>query len=457
MKKNDIVRLTITDMTSDGSGVGKLDTGEVVFVPDTAVNDICDVKILKVKKNLCFAKIEKIIEKSEHRIEPKCPVSTRCGGCVYRHISYEEEMRVKHKKVYDAVTRIGKIDGEKVKAIVGADFDRTDRYRNKAQIPVAIGKNGDVEMGFYSRHSHRIACCDDCLLSPEIFTQISKTFKEFISKYKYLVYNEENHSGKIRHLYLRIGEKTGEVMVCVVVNGKSFDHQEELFNSIIEKYPQVKSIVINVNREKTNVILGLENIVVFVKESITDVLCDLEFELSPLAFYQVNRIQAQRLYEKARDYADLHGDEILMDLYCGTGTIGLSMAKSCKELIGVEIIDKAIENAKKNALHNGITNARFICSDATKAGVQLEKEGLSPDVVIVDPPRKGLTPELIDTIVKMSPKRVVYVSCDPATLARDLKQFEEQEYSVKEITPFDLFPRTHHCESVALLIKGENV
>ncbi|MBQ8056768.1 MAG: 23S rRNA (uracil(1939)-C(5))-methyltransferase RlmD [Ruminococcus sp.] len=439
-------------MTSDGSGVGKADS-MVIFVPDTAVGDVCDVRILKVKKNVCYGKVEKIIERSDDRVDPVCPVSSRCGGCVYRHMSYDAELRIKHKKVYDAVTRIGKVDGDKVKEIIGAYENQTNRYRNKAQIPVGLSKTGEVEMGFYSRHSHRIAPCDDCLLSPEIFTQISDTFKEFVTKYPYLIYSEEKHSGKIRHLYLRIGEKTGEVMVCVVVNGRSFDHQDELFNSIIEKYPEVKSIVINVNKAKTNVILGYENIVVFGKESITDVLCGLKFELSPLAFYQVNRTQAQRLYEKAKEYADLSGNEVLIDLYCGTGTIGLSMANSCKTLIGVEIIDEAIENAKKNAENNGISNARFICGDAEKAATELQKEGITPDVIIVDPPRKGLTEKLIHTIVEMNPKRVVYVSCDPATLGRDLKIFEELQYFAKEITPVDLFPRTAHCESVCLLSK----
>ena len=456
MKKNDIVRLEIIDMTSEGSGVARADDGTVVFVPDTAVGDVLDVRILKVKKNLSFGKVEKIIEQSPDRITPDCEVSYKCGGCVYRHINYEAELKVKRKKVYDAVTRLGKIDGGKVKDIVGAYDDEVNRYRNKAQIPVGLSKTGEVQLGFYCRHSHNIASCDDCLLSPVIFTQISETFKEFITKYKYLVYDEEKHSGKIRHLYLRIAEKTNEVMVCIVVNGKSFDHQEELFSAIKEKYPQVKSIVINVNKAKTNVILGFQNIVVYGKETITDELCGLNFELSPLAFYQVNRTQAQRLYEKARDYANLSGDEILMDLYCGTGTIGLSMAKSCKELIGVEIIDKAIENANRNAKNNGVENARFICADAEKAAIQLKQEGITPDVIIVDPPRKGLTEKLIETIVEMNPKRVVYVSCDPATLGRDLKLFEELQYSVEEITPFDLFPRTAHVESVCSLSRNKD-
>lgn len=450
MNKNDIIQLNIIDMTADGSGVGKCD-GTVVFVPDTAVGDICDVRILKVKKNLCYGKIENIIEKSPDRIEPQCKVSTKCGGCVYRHISYDAELSIKQKKVYDAVTRIGKVAGDKVKTIVGAESDRVDRYRNKAQIPVGLSKNAAAQMGFYCRHSHIIADNDDCLLSPDIFTKISNTFREFVTKYPYLIYNEETHTGKIRHLYLRVGEETCEVMVCVVVNGREFEHQDKLFNSIIEKYPEVKSIVINVNREKTNVILGQENITVYGKEAISDVLCGLQFELSPLAFYQVNRTQAQRLYEKAREYAGLSEDDVLIDLYCGTGTIGLSMARYCKEVIGVEIIPQAIENAKINAQRNGIDNAKFICGDATKAAARLRQDGITPQVVIVDPPRKGLTENLIDTIVEMAPKRVVYVSCDPATLGRDLKQFEENDYSVKEIAPFDLFPRTAHVESVALL------
>lgn len=451
MNKNDIVKLNIIDMTADGSGVGRCSDGTVVFVPDSAVGDVCQVRILKVKKNLCYGKIESIVEESADRIQPQCKVSTKCGGCVYRHISYDAELSVKQKKVYDAVTRIGKVAGDKVQTIVGADSDRVDRYRNKAQIPAGLNKSGQVQMGFYCRHSHIIADNDDCLLSPLVFTQISNTFKEFVTKYPYLIYNEETHEGKIRHLYLRIGEQTREVMVCVVVNGREFEHQDELFNSIIEKYSDVKSIVINVNHEKTNVILGQENITVYGKDTISDELCGLRFELSPLAFYQVNRTQAQRLYEKAREYADLGGDDVLIDLYCGTGTIGLSMAKYCKSLIGVEIIEQAIENAKINAQRNGINNATFICADATKAAEKLKQDSIKPDVIIVDPPRKGLTENLIDTIVEMAPRRVVYVSCDPATLGRDLKQFEENNYSVKEITPFDLFPRTAHVESVALL------
>lgn len=451
MNKNDIIRLNIVDMTSDGSGVGKCDDGTVVFVPDTAIGDVCDVRILKVKKSVAYGKVESVLVASKDRVEPKCNVSKKCGGCVYRHLSYESEKQIKQKKVFDAVTRIGKIDGSLVKDIVGAYDDQTDRYRNKAQIPVALNKNGEVEMGFYGRHSHRVVSCDDCLLSPQIFTDISNDVKAFLSKYPHLVYNEEQHIGKIRHLYLRIAQHTGQIMVCVVVNGRGFEHQDELFNSIIEKYSEVKSIVVNVNKAKTNVILGTDNVVVYGKESITDVLCGLEFELSPLAFYQVNRVQAQRLYEKAKECAQLSKDDVLFDLYCGTGTIGLTMAKDCKKLIGVEIIEQAIVNANKNALNNNITNAQFICADAQKAAFDLKQQGVAPDVVVVDPPRKGLTEELIGTIVAMNPKRVVYVSCDPATLARDLKQFEDSNYSVKEITPFDLFPRTSHVESVALL------
>lgn len=453
MKKNDIVRMQIVDMTADGSGVAKTENGEVVFVKDSAVSDVCDIRILKVKKNLSYGKIEKIISKSADRVDSDCEISARCGGCVYRHISYDSELAIKQKKVCDAVCRIGGLDKSLVKDIIGAS-DRVDRYRNKAQIPMQRDANGEAVMGFYSRHSHKVVDCMDCKISPEIFGQISLLVKEFISKYPHLIYDEQSHSGKLRHLYLRIGEATGEVMVCFVVNGESFEHQDEIFNSILEKYPEVKSIIINVNTKDTNVILGNKNITVYGKDKITDVLCGLKFELSPLSFYQVNRLQAQRLYEKAREYAQLSSDDVLLDLYCGTGTIGLTMAGFCKQLIGVEIIEDAVKNARQNAENNGIDNAQFICSDATNAAEKLKQDGTKPTVVVVDPPRKGLTPKLVDTITQMSPDRVVYVSCDPATLARDLKQFTENNYSVKEITPVDLFPRTAHVESVALIVRG---
>ena len=448
MTKNDIIQLHITAMTSDGDGIGRTDDGMVVFVPNTAVGDVIRARILKVKKSVAYAKIEEILTPSADRITPDCDVCSQCGGCVYRHISYEAELKLKRQKVIDAVTRIGGLSADLVIDIIPSK--NIDCYRNKAQIPVALDQNGKPLMGFYARHSHRIVPKQICKLSPEIFNQIAIDFYSFIEKYPFLIYSENNRKG-IRHLYLRYAESTGDVMVCVVAGKDDFAHSEELFNSLVEKYPSVKSIVININPDDTNVILGRKNRLVYGAPALTDTLCGLSFDISPLSFYQVNRSQAERLYEKAREYAALTGKETLLDLYCGTGTIGLSMAKDCKTLIGAEIIPDAVENAKKNAEKNGITNARFLCADAAQAAEQLRAEGIQPDVIVVDPPRKGLTADLIETIARMSPERVVYVSCDPATLARDLKLFTEKNYSIKEITPCDMFPRTSHVEAVVMM------
>ncbi len=452
MKKNDIIRLNIVSMTSDGDGVGRTDENIVVFVPNTAVGDVLDARILKVKKNIAYGKIESLITPSEDRITPDCAVCEKCGGCVYRHISYSAELGIKRQKVIDAVTRIGHLDASLVQEIIPSE--NIDAYRNKAQIPVSFDREGNPVMGFYARHSHRIVQELDCRLSPAVFNEIAKEFYSFFEKYPELIYTENNRSG-IRHLYLRYAESSADVMVCVVAGRDDFPHSDELFDSLKEKYSQIKSIVINTNPNDTNVILGAKNRTVYGGEYLTDILCGKRFAISPLSFYQVNRSSAERLYQKARDYAALSGDEVLLDLYCGAGTIGLSMADDCRELIGVEIIEDAVENARSNALENGIHNARFICSDASKAALMLREEGVSPDVVIVDPPRKGLTPELIDTIVGMSPDRVVYVSCDPATLSRDLALFTAQNYSVKEITPVDMFPRTSSVESAAMISRKE--
>lgn len=448
LQKNEIIQLNITALTSDGDGVARTDEGIVMFVPNTAVGDVIKARILKVKKNVAYGKVEGILTPSPDRITPDCPVSRQCGGCVYRHISYDAELRAKRQKVVDCITRIGKLDGGLVKNIIPSK--NINAYRNKAMIPVGLDKDGAVTMGFYARHSHRIVPCIDCRLSPDIFNRITADFYAFISERPGLVYTDVNRSG-VRHLYLRYAEATGDVMVCIVAGKRRFDGDTVLFNSLSEKYPQIKSIVVNVNPDDTNVILGEKCDTVYGDDCIGDVLCGLRFDIAPRSFYQVNRTQAERLYGKAGEYAALTGDEVLLDLYCGAGTIGLSMARDCKELIGVEIIPEAIDNANANAARNGINNARFLCADAAQAAAKLKGEGTAPDVIIVDPPRKGLTPDLIRTIAEMRPARVVYVSCDPATLARDLALFTDQNYSVKEITPVDLFPRTAHVESVVLL------
>lgn len=446
-RKNDLIELNITSLTSDGDGVGR--GGELVFfVPNTAVGDTICARVLKVKKNVGFARVEEVLTPSPDRIEADCPVSFSCGGCVYRHISYEAELKAKRQKVIDAVTRIGKLSENLVKDIIPSE--NINSYRNKVMIPVGLNRDGEVVMGYYARHSHHIMHCLNCQLSPAIFNEIISDVYAFLRKRPELVYTPQNRGG-IRHIYLRIAKATGDVMFCVVAGARHFDGEEVFYRSLKEKYPQIKSMIVNINAEDTNVILGERSFTIFGEDALTDTLCDLRLEIAPEAFYQINHVQTERLYRKAGEYAALTGDETLLDLYCGAGTIGLSMAKNCKELIGVEIIPEAIENAKRNAERNGIENARFFCGDAASAAAKLRAEGVRPEVIVVDPPRKGLTPELIDTIVEMSPDRVVYVSCDPATLARDLKQFSENNYCIKEITPFDMFPRTAHVESVALL------
>ena len=451
MKKNDIVKIKITSATAEGSGVGKTEDNIVVFVPMTAIGDEIEARILKVKKTYAFGKIEKIITPSSARISPDCPNFSKCGGCVWRHISYDEELKIKSQKVRDAVERIGGISTE-FRPIIGSE--RVNRYRNKAQFPVGKDKEGGAVIGFYAFHSHRIIDCDDCALQPEIFKTVMDVTRDFIERTNTDIYDESTGKGRLRHLYIRLGEVTNELMVCYVVNGNGLKQEDMLVKMLRESLPNLKTVVFNSNREKTNVILGNKNRVAYGKGYITDVLCRLKFKISPFSFWQVNRAQAEKLYSKAKEYAKLSGDEVLLDLYCGTGTIGLTMAQDCKQLVGVEIVEDAVNDAKANAEANEINNARFICADAPTAAEQLRKEGTAPDVVILDPPRKGCGEELVKTIRKMNPKRVVYVSCDPATLARDLKYFSENGYITHEVTPCDMFPRTAHCESVALLTKN---
>ncbi len=450
MKKNDIVKLKITSMTAQGSGVGRTESGIVVFVPYAAVGDEIEAKILKLKKTYAYGKIERIITPSPSRVNPDCSAFGKCGGCVLRHIDYNSEKEIKYQRVTDAVNRIGGLFDIKINEVVENDF--VCRYRNKAQLPCQE-INGEIEFGFYAGHSHRIVPFDDCLLQPELFNKVIKITKDFMTRTSQTAYNELTRKGKLRHLYIRYAEKTDELMICYVVNGNGLKREDELIKELKDSLPNLKSVIFNSNRENTNVVLGKRNRVAYGKDYIEDILCGKRFRISPLSFYQVNRSQAEKLYNIAKDYAGLKGGEVLLDLYCGTGTIGLTMAESCKKLIGVEIIEDAVKDAYKNAEINGIDNAEFICGDAPFAADKLKNDGIKPDVIIVDPPRKGLTESLINTIAQMNPDRIVYVSCDPETLARDLKQFTEKHYSVKEITPVDLFSRTPHIENVALIVR----
>ena len=448
LQKNQIIPLTITGYSAEGSGVGHYN-GIAVFVPLAAAGDEIEAKILKTSKSLAYGKIERIVSPSEDRIPVDCPQFSRCGGCVFRHISYGAELRAKQQRVQDALERIAGFHFAVLKPIVGAE--NPDRYRDKAQLPIGGGPDGKIRMGFYAARSHRIVDCAECLLQPEEFAPAMEAFGEWERSTRDSVYDESTGKGALRHLFLRKAEATGEIMVCVVVNGNGVHNEPELAALLRRKVPGLKSIIINSNREKTNVVLGKKCRTVWGSDFITDRLRGLSFRISPLSFYQVNPKQAERLYALAGQYAGLAGKETVLDLYCGTGTIGLSMAKDAGRVIGVEIVEQAVEDAKKNAAENGIGNAEFFCADAAKAADLLKNRGIRPDVIVLDPPRKGCDPALIGTVAEMAPARVVYVSCDPATLARDLKLFAQYGFKTMEVTPVDMFPRTAHVETVVLM------
>ena len=454
IKKNDQVEIIINGMTHDGSGVGRSD-GIAVFVPNTAVGDKALVHILKVKKNYAYGKLISIIEPSPDRIIPDCPVFSKCGGCTYRHINYDSELKIKTQKVIDAFSKTAGILPPMEEIIPS---EHIERYRNKGQYPLRFSENGSIVSGFFAPYSHRVIACSDCLLAPVEFREIIACVAGFALEKHISVYDESKHSGLLRHIYLRSLQGGKEIMVCLVINGNTLPCVNELIYRLLEINGNIASVILNINKSDTNVITGDKNIVIYGKEYITDVLCGLEFRISPLSFYQVNSAQTENLYRKAQEYANLKPNDVLLDLYCGTGTIGLTMANSCKRLYGVEIIPSAVKNAEENARINGITNAEFYAGDAADMALMLEEKGVSANVVILDPPRKGCSAELIHTVaIGYCPDRIVYVSCDPATLARDVAAFSQFGYAAQKLTPVDMFPRTSHVETVVLMSKNDSV
>ncbi|MDR1002744.1 MAG: 23S rRNA (uracil(1939)-C(5))-methyltransferase RlmD [Oscillospiraceae bacterium] len=447
MKKNDSVELFITGTTAEGMGVGRSD-GIAVFVPMTAEGDLIKATIVKVGKSFAYGKAEEIIIPSDRRVPPDCEHYRLCGGCVFRHISYEEECRVKERRINDTLRRIG---GANISCEQYIAAENPDRYRNKAQLPCRLGKEGEPLLGFYATHSHRVIDCGDCLLQPAEFAAITEAFRKFLRDTDAEIYDEEAHKGRVRHLYLRRSNSTGEIMACVVVNGNGLHGEETLVQLLRDACPAITGVIINSNREKTGVIMGKKFRTVWGSDCITETLRGLKFSISPASFFQVNPVGANLLYERAFEYAGLTGTETLLDLYCGTGTIGLSMAAGAKQIIGVEIVPEAVENARQNAETNGIENAEFICSDAEQAAVLLKERGITPDVVVLDPPRKGCTAKLLSVIAEMKPRRIVYISCDCATLARDVKLLSEYGFAARRMTGVDMFPRTAHVETCVLL------
>ena len=454
--KNQQIELTITGMSAEGSGVGRYrasddERGMVVFVPQTAVGDRILCHIVKVQKSLAYGRVAALLEAGSDRLaeEQSCEAFGRCGGCVFRHVTYEAELRYKQQRVADALARIGGLTISP-EPIVGAP--QPDRYRNKAQYPVAAGAHR-LLMGFYAARSHRLIEQRDCALQPEVFRAALDGIVKWGKETNVPAYDEDTGAGLLRHVYLRQAEATGQVMVCLVCTSGKLPQPERLVALLRERVSGLASVVVNLNRADTNVVLGDTCFTLWGQPYIEDVLCGLRFRLSPQSFYQVNRTQAERLYALAAENAALTGTETVLDLYCGTGTIGLSMAAKAGQVIGVEVVEQAVEDARRNAEENGITNARFLCADAGRAAAQLQTEGVHPDVVIVDPPRKGCAEAVIDVIAEMAPARVVYVSCDPATLARDLVLFADKGYRTTRVTPVDMFPRTAHVETVCLLSK----
>ena len=447
MTKNDLISLEITGLSNDGSGVGRHE-GMAVFVPFTAPGDVAEVRIVKVTKSYAFGILAKLLTPSPARVAADCEAFGRCGGCALRHLSYETELLAKRGFVQDAFSKLG---GFAVEAAPCLPSPEEDRYRNKVQYPLVAEPDGTVRYGFFASRSHRVIPCADCKLQPAELNLIADALCALFTEYGITVYDEASRKGVLRHLYLRRGAHSGEVMVCIVVNANRLKQEAELVAQLTAKFPSIKTILINSNRENTNVILGRRSRTIFGDGYITDTLCGVPVKLGPASFYQVNTLAAEQLYGTAKALAALRPGEVLLDLYCGTGTIGLSMADGIGELIGVEIVPEAVESARRNAAEMGIANARFFCEDAGAAAAHLAEEGLRPDVIVLDPPRKGCDAPTLDAVLKMAPQRIVMVSCNAATAARDCQKLCAEGYVLHQISPVDLFPRTRHCEVVCLL------
>ena len=444
-KKNASLTLEITGYTAEGMGVARWE-GRVVFIPGTILGERWEVQLLKVKTNVAWGRAVRLLDPSPERVELDCPLAGRCGGCQYRHMTYEEELRAKRQRVQDALTRVGGVSLE-LPQVLGAENPL--RYRNKVQFPVAQEKRG-LAVGYYRARSHDVLDVDDCLLQPESVTTLRRTFKGWMERYRVPAYDEGTCQGLIRHLYVRTNQ-AGEALCCVVANGTRLPHAPELVQSLRQAAPTLAGLVLNTNTKDTNVILGPNYRTIWGRDFLEERLCGMTFRLSVPSFFQINRAQTERLYAQALEFAGLTGRETVLDLYCGIGTISLALAQRAGQVIGAEIVPEAVQDAQANAARNQVDNARFLCGDAGEAAFQLAAEGVRPQVICVDPPRKGLAPEVPEILASMSPERIVYVSCDPATLARDVKRFGELGYPAVKAQAVDLFPRTAHVETVVLL------
>ena len=447
-RKNDLVTLEIEDCGIDGEGIGKAD-GFTVFVKDAVIGDTVTAKIIKAKKNYGYGRLMEVLKPSPYRVEPKCEFARQCGGCQLQALSYDQQLVFKTNKVKGHLERIGGFTDIPMEPIIG--MDELFHYRNKAQFPVGRNKEGKIVTGFYAGRTHNIIENRDCALGVAENKEVLDRVIAHMEKYGIEPYNEATGKGLVRHVLIRYGYFTKEVMVCLILNGNKLPKEEQLVKSLCE-IPGMTSITINVNKKRSNVILGEEICLLWGQEYITDRIGDISYQISPLSFYQVNPMQTQKLYAKALEYADLHGEETVWDLYCGIGTISLFLAQKAKFVRGVEIVPAAIENAKENAKLNGLENTEFFVGKAEEVlPREYKKNGVYADVIVVDPPRKGCDETLLETMVEMNPERIVYVSCDSATLARDLKYLCERGYELRKVCPVDQFGMTVHVETVVLL------
>ncbi len=445
LNKNEIYEAVVTDYTSEGQGVARVE-GCAVFFPNAIAGEKVRLRIEKVGKTWAAGKIVEILERSPHRVNRECPVAKICGGCDFWHMDYEEESRLKAQRVHDCLTRLAGEDPGQVPIL---DAPTCYGYRNKAQYPVSTQK-GKAYAGFFKAGTHTVIENQRCLILPEQTDGVKDAVIDYVNQNKISVYDEVTHTGLLRHIYVRRGVVSGQILVCLACNGEKLPNYQKLVERL-KKIEGFTTLVLSVNTKKGNAVLGDKFITLYGPGYIEDTLCGLNFRLSPRSFYQVNHHQAQRLYAAAIELADITKDDLVLDLYCGVGTITLAMAKSAGKVIGVEVIPQAVEDARDNARRNGIENADFFCGDAGQAALELEKNGIIPDVVVVDPPRKGLNADTIEALHRFSPRRIVYVSCDPATLARDVGLLKEKGYCLQKTMAADLFPRCSHVETVCLL------
>ncbi len=455
INKNDIFTVEITDQDELGQGIGKVD-GFPLFIRHGITGDVAKVCVTKTKKTYGYGRILEFIKKSEFRTDPVCPAYKRCGGCQIQSMNYEAQLAFKQKRVEECLKRIGGCEELHMESIIASD--KTFRYRNKAQYPVGTDKNGEPVCGFYAERTHDIIQCDDCLLSPEEFSSIVREVLKWMKQFNIKAYDEGSGKGLIRHIFIRKGFTTKEIILCLVINGKKLTFTEVLrdrLESIETPEFHIIGLAVSVNTKRSNVIMGDKTEVIYGRPYIEDYIGDIKYRISPLSFYQINPGQTKKLYDKVLEYAGLTGMETVIDLYCGTGTISLYMAKKAGKVIGIEIIPEAIEDAKVNASLNNIENAEFYAGKAEEVLPKLYEGGLKhADIVVVDPPRKGCDETALKTIVDINPAKLIYVSCNPATLARDIKYLREKGYRPEKIIPVDMFPNTTHTETIALLTVG---